>query len=227
VSKTNYENLTALLAGEDYRRLKVQGYQPLVVERLDASHISLCHYGEMNGDAMRDPEVVFLVEGNAATPVYFRNDYVLVEEATREGLFGDVPVRPDRQEGLERFVADWWRNLEEQGFFRAAEKCREVERRRPAQDMAREHDVTAYEVAERKMDSGTVYFLLAHGVVQSHGWFDRHAAETALSQLRLYGTIDGAPGYDVELEDLGQEVERSTESRPPEPDQTPEPEPDL
>jgi antirestriction protein ArdC len=127
MQERNYENLMRLLGGEDSRRIEAKGYMPLVVEKIEGSSlISLCHYGEQNGDLMRDPEVVFRVEeGAGAKPVYFRNDYASVEHATTPGLFGDVPVQPSLQKSLDSFVADWWRNIEEQGFFDKAKTNQE------------------------------------------------------------------------------------------------------
>ena len=118
----NYERLTELLGGGDHVRIENGHYLPLVVEKLWGDQISLCHYGEMNGDPMRDPEVVFLVEGSHARPAYFRNDYAAFEEATVPGHFGDVPVKEAGQKGLDQFVSEWWTNLREQGFFEAAQE---------------------------------------------------------------------------------------------------------
>jgi hypothetical protein len=118
----NYQHLAELLGGRDHVRIENGRYLPLVVERLWDDQISLCHYGEMNGDPMRDPEVVFLVEGDKARPGYYRNDYAAFEQATVPGRFGYVPVKEAGQKGLDRFVSEWWTNIREQGFFEAATK---------------------------------------------------------------------------------------------------------
>jgi antirestriction protein ArdC len=135
--RANYDALTRLLDGRQHRRIENDPFLPLVVERLEGQPlVSLCHYGEQNGDPMRDPEVVFLVSrttpgtgpsvsGSEARPVYFRNDYAGVEHATVEGHFGDVPVKPQLQEGLNSLVATWFETLHEQGFFEKADLTRE------------------------------------------------------------------------------------------------------
>jgi hypothetical protein len=46
-------------------RITVPGYMPLSVEEIGTSGdgyrlVSLCQYGEQNGDLMRDPDIVFL-----------------------------------------------------------------------------------------------------------------------------------------------------------------------
>jgi hypothetical protein len=131
----NYHKLSELLQGRDHVRIDNEPYMPLVVERIEGTPlISQCHYGEQNGDLMRDPEVVFLIsettdgEGQSsrtvmeAKPVYYRNDYLGHEEATIEGHFGDVPVKPRSQNSLDSFCQDWWRNIAEQGYFEKAKE---------------------------------------------------------------------------------------------------------
>jgi hypothetical protein len=77
--------LTQLLGNETAVRLTVNGYMPLSIESIGTSAdgnrlISLCHYGEQNGDLMRDPEMVFALfthgEAAAAEPLSFQNDYM-------------------------------------------------------------------------------------------------------------------------------------------------------
>jgi hypothetical protein len=126
MSKRNLEQLEKLLAGKDHRRIENPPYMPLVVERLEGQPIiSLCHYGEQNGDPMRDPEICFLVADGTAKPVYFRNDFVAVEHATIAGSFGDVPVKPQRQKDLNHFASMWFGNLRDQGFFERAQELSE------------------------------------------------------------------------------------------------------
>ncbi len=51
-------------------------FMPLVVELIGFNQISLVHYGEQNGDLMRDPEIVFYKNGNSFLPVFLQNDYI-------------------------------------------------------------------------------------------------------------------------------------------------------
>jgi hypothetical protein len=66
-------------------------FMPLVVEwigDIDGFPLfSLAHYGEQNGDAMRDPEMCFLMFEGKAYPYYIRNDYSGIE---RESVFFDT-----------------------------------------------------------------------------------------------------------------------------------------
>ena len=63
-----------------------EAYMPVYIEIIDRSetykHISLAHYGEQNGDMMRDPEMLFALhkETRQFIPYYYRNDYCGIEE---------------------------------------------------------------------------------------------------------------------------------------------------
>src|SRR5580658_10952643 len=73
-------------------RIENPPYMALVIEATDESGplglaaISVCHYGEQNGDAMRDPEMCFelgYAGGAHLIPYYWRNDYVASEQVSR------------------------------------------------------------------------------------------------------------------------------------------------
>jgi hypothetical protein len=113
-------------------RLEVEGFMPLAIEHLGPSPhgaglvlVSVTHYGEQNGDAMRDPDMVFDVnpetyEVGDWRPVSFRNDYV---GSYQEAVFvrdGSVLVRPGLVRELKSFARIWDSNLKEQGFVRSA-----------------------------------------------------------------------------------------------------------
>jgi hypothetical protein len=75
-----------------YLKIDNPPYQELVIEAMDESGplglpaLSVAHYGEQNGDLMRDPEMCFelgLVGGEYLDPFYWRNDYVAVEQWSR------------------------------------------------------------------------------------------------------------------------------------------------
>ncbi|HBA82692.1 MAG TPA: hypothetical protein DCZ95_01240 [Verrucomicrobia bacterium] len=61
---------------------KVDGHNDLV---------SVAHYGEQNGDAMRDPDIVFEVSEIHAWPISYRNDYMGINneavEYDENGMF--------------------------------------------------------------------------------------------------------------------------------------------
>ena len=42
--------------------------------------LPVTHYGEQNGDLMRDPEMCFEIRDGELDPYFYRNDYVGVEQ---------------------------------------------------------------------------------------------------------------------------------------------------
>ncbi len=129
-------HLDQLLGGVQAVRITVRGYLPLSVEEIGSSGdgyrlVSLCHYGEQNGDLMRDPDIVFLVhnvpDGAAAEPVSFRNDYLgLVQEVYQYDEEGRrTHVLPTLQQDLKEFAGSWFATLRDQGFF-ASTAVREI-----------------------------------------------------------------------------------------------------
>jgi hypothetical protein len=93
-------------------RLKSDGYMDLVVERLNESRISVTHYGELNGDLMKDPdmEVVLAPDGTWVRPVSFQNDYAGVYQEVRDSR--DALLEAE----LAEFFGGWMDNLKYQRF---------------------------------------------------------------------------------------------------------------
>ncbi|MDH4085355.1 MAG: hypothetical protein OEU99_17645 [Nitrospira sp.] len=121
-------DLNHLLSGARAVRITVPGFMPLLVEQIGSSEdghrlVSLCQYGEQNGDLMRDPDLVFMVtdlpNGTAAEPVSFRNDYLgIVQNVYRYDESGRrTHVVPSLKQELKEFARDWLATLREQGFF--------------------------------------------------------------------------------------------------------------
>ena len=126
--QTFAKQLLTLLDHDQAVRITVPGFMPLGIEELLPTaegnrQISLAHYGDQNGDAMRDPELVFeLIECGddlLAEPVYFRNDYAAIEQWVYDrGEDGHtIGFRPRLKRDLRIFARTWLRNLRAQGFF--------------------------------------------------------------------------------------------------------------
>ncbi|MGQ0555546.1 MAG: DUF6908 domain-containing protein [Nitrospiraceae bacterium] len=122
------EYVDQLLHGHIAVRITVGGYMPLSVEEIGIDGeghrlVSLCHYGEQNGDLMRDPDIVFMFQdipnGSIAEPVSFRNDYVgLNQEVYRYDETGKrTHLDTKLKLHLKEFAQIWFANLNEQGFF--------------------------------------------------------------------------------------------------------------
>jgi hypothetical protein len=116
-----------------YVKIENPPYMPLVIEAMDESGpfglpaISVCHYGEQNGDAMRDPEMCFelgFAGGAHLIPFSWRNDYVAVEQVSRAIVNGQYVALLQLQEQHEKFSRTWDNNLRLQGYAEVfTDKC--------------------------------------------------------------------------------------------------------
>jgi hypothetical protein len=105
----------------------------LVIEAVDESGpcglpaISVAHYGKLNGDAMRDPEMCFELGaacGLHLDPFYWRNDYLGIEQWSRSIHDGLYVYRREIHEQNTRFATLWDTHLKAQGFLEAfTDKC--------------------------------------------------------------------------------------------------------
>lgn len=90
--------------------------------------VSVAHYGEQNGDAMRDPEMLFEIsrigDALALIPYYWRNDYIGIEEYSAVEKSGRWFLIPELRERHAAFARTWDRNLRAQGLFEAFLKKR-------------------------------------------------------------------------------------------------------
>lgn len=120
---TNYRMLKPFLDAADahggHARFISGGYMPLVVENLgytvhDGQVYSVTHYGELNGDLMRDPDVTFSVNRKAGTvdPLTFQNDYVgRYNEVYCTNDAGQECYRPRLRTELDCFLWQWLRDF--------------------------------------------------------------------------------------------------------------------
>ena len=125
-ARTNFRMLKPFLdglAGRSHRRYYASGYMPLVVEFLYKSNdgctvYSLTHYGEQNGDPMRDPDMELKVDFAAGTvePLTFRNDYMGIYQEVYITRNGQELYSPRLRTSLDDFLWHWLQNIQDQGF---------------------------------------------------------------------------------------------------------------
>lgn len=99
------------------------GFMPVFVEIIfpiseGEEQISIAHYGEENGDLMRDPEMIFFhdrKEGKAY-PMEYRNDYGgTLEVSIKDDLNGRPKmVNRERQKQHASFADLWMKNIKAQ-----------------------------------------------------------------------------------------------------------------
>lgn len=116
-----------------YLKVTNGSWMPLVIEGIGTGPsgrpaISVCHYGEQNGDLMRDPEMCFELakdyrksaEGTPILyPYYWRNDYAGIEQESRYSKDGQEYVRRNWLAQHTSFARMWNKNIKDQGFLKA------------------------------------------------------------------------------------------------------------
>ena len=120
-----------------YLKIENSPYMALVIEATDESgpcglpSISIAHYGEQNGDLMRDPEMCFelgFAAGPHLEPYYWRNDYAGIEQWSRFIRDGNYVFHTALHNEHERFAKLWDNNLRLQGFAEAFEQQQQTPR---------------------------------------------------------------------------------------------------
>ena len=116
-----------------YLKIDNAPFMELVIEAVDESGprglpaLSVAHYGEQNGDLMRDPEMCFelgFAGGAHLNAFYWRNDYVGIEQWSRFIQEGNYCYHRALHAQHEAFAKTWDRNLRQQGFADVfTEKC--------------------------------------------------------------------------------------------------------
>ena len=83
--------------------------------------IAVAHWGEQNGDLMRDPEVVMIKSSMGYFPISFRNDYVAVNnEAVIFTDKGGIKGYYKRmQADIASFTNTWMKNIKNQQNLKA------------------------------------------------------------------------------------------------------------
>ena len=106
--------------------LKIENapYMALTIEAIEEGPsglptVSVTHYGEQNGDLMRDSEMCFELRDGELDPYYYRSDYVGVEQWSRNLVRGQYVKLANLHSQHQRFAKVWDNNLRCQGFEEA------------------------------------------------------------------------------------------------------------
>jgi len=118
IYETNYKRMEKLgffEMTEQHVKIENGSFMDLTVEKIGNNEISICHYGEQNGDLMRDPEMIVKIYPDlfAVEATYSRNDYIGTEQfvyPTKE----TVNLRLKKE--LNKFLGTWLNNLRKQGY---------------------------------------------------------------------------------------------------------------
>lgn len=113
-----------------YLKIENPPYMALVIEAvpglgpLGCPALYVAHYGEQNGDLMRDPERCFEWSrpplcGPELVPYYWRNDWMGIEQYSRYLDGANYVFVPPLYDEHRKFAALWDRNLRDQRFLEA------------------------------------------------------------------------------------------------------------
>jgi hypothetical protein len=103
----------------DHLHLENPPWMALSIEVIGEHLVSIAHYGEMNGDVMADPEMVYWTDTTDGSwiPVSFRNDYTGSYRVATVITHGEVAsFDPHEQADQASFADTWARNIRAQGF---------------------------------------------------------------------------------------------------------------
>ena len=129
--KTIYKTLAPFfdaVDGTEEKALKftAPGYMDLCIEALGYNDhegrpvYSVAHYGEQNGDLMRDPDVTMGVDRETGTvePLTYQNDYIGRYWEVYKDFVDGKPTKyyPAMKKDLAAMVTAWAKNIKAQGF---------------------------------------------------------------------------------------------------------------
>ena len=139
-SADNYKRLLPFLDAVDEQpeakhfRFTSGGYMPLVIENLEYTFrgypvYSMTHYGELNGDPMRDPDMTFWVDRKHGhvIPLSFQQDNDPFVGTRYQQVFVDEEhYYKSLASELDRFLRLWSKNILDQGFSPGQARAGEV-----------------------------------------------------------------------------------------------------
>lgn len=91
--------------------VEVSGFMDLDIEKIGSNRVSVAHYYKQMGDLMSDPEIVFKITGYGEWQPVRYTQHPFREEHNENGLTR-----------VEKSVRQWSRNLETQGYVKAAQR---------------------------------------------------------------------------------------------------------
>lgn len=119
------DKMRSMMTGDHLKISNNETFMPVVIEKVgsltigkqNCELISVAHYGEQNGDLMRDPEIVFIRDGEGNYyPESITQDYVGVyrQVVTRDDTGRAVSFNPRQQRDIAQFTGMWMENIRHQ-----------------------------------------------------------------------------------------------------------------
>ena len=104
---------------EAYLRLEQDGYDRLVIENIGHNRIAVAHYYTQNGDAIKDPEIVFFVGYETWVAIEVTQVLTGISELARlnEDSTAVTHLAKRRQADTGAFAELWAKNIRDQGWI--------------------------------------------------------------------------------------------------------------
>jgi hypothetical protein len=113
-AKETLNKLVSMIV-DGYAKIDNSDFMAVVVEKLSYDIVSVAHYGELNGDLMADPEMVFLEVDNEWYPYYYLNHYAGIEQVAVQFCNGrPSAINHKLQKDMAGFANGWMRNIKDQ-----------------------------------------------------------------------------------------------------------------
>jgi len=105
-----------------YLKLEMESYMPLVIEKINCNQVSVAHYYYQNGDAIADPDILFITVGEdwIAAEISQPNYYAapLTVDGSRECVWLCPDQKSQREQAAIAELAQLWaENLRGQGWL--------------------------------------------------------------------------------------------------------------
>ena len=119
------DKMRSMMTGNHLKISNNETFMPVVVEKVgsivvgkqNCELISVAHYGEQNGDLMRDPEVVFIRdEAGNYYPESIIQDFIGISRTvvTCDDAGRAVRFNPRQQRDIAQFTGMWMENIRHQ-----------------------------------------------------------------------------------------------------------------
>jgi hypothetical protein len=113
-AKETLNKLVSMIV-DGYAKIDNSDFMAVVIESLPNNSVSVAHYGELNGDLMADPEMLFWQNDNEWYPYYYLNHYAGVERYSIQFSSGKPSaINRESQKDMAEFANEWMRNIKDQ-----------------------------------------------------------------------------------------------------------------
>ena len=137
---------------EDYIELNATGFDRLVLECIDENEYSLAHYSELNGDAMRSPEITFIAENGSIEPTSYLDDYLGEYQSYEE-----LQESPNLISSLKDFLNGWLTNISTQ-FQLAIQELKKQKNEIQQENLTNDNTLIKEKVYENNIDTEKVIY---------------------------------------------------------------------